>query len=241
MSTQDLEASMRKSVEATQRNFNTIRTGRANSSLLDRISVEYYGADTPLKSLATLSTPDSQTIQIQPFDISALASIEKAIAMSELGFTPNNDGKIIRINVPPLTEERRKEFCKLASKYAEEGKVALRNLRRDAIDKIKKQEKEGEFSEDQSRDEQDGVQKTLDKFIAELEQHLASKYAEEGKVALRNLRRDAIDKIKKQEKEGEFSEDQSRDEQDGIQKTLDKFIAELEQHLATKEADILKV
>ena len=94
--------------------------------------------------------------------------------MSELGFTPNNDGKIIRINVPPLTEERRKEFCKLASKYAEEGKVALRNLRRDAIDKIKKQEKEGEFSEDQSRDEQDGVQKTLDKFIAELEKHLAS-------------------------------------------------------------------
>ena len=177
MSTQDLEASMRKSVEATQRNFNTIRTGRANSSLLDRISVEYYGADTPLKSLATLSTPDSQTIQIQPFDISALASIEKAIAMSELGFTPNNDGKIIRINVPPLTEERRKEFCKLASKYAEEGKVALRNLRRDAIDKIKKQEKEGEFSEDQSRDEQDSIQKTLDKFIAELEQHLATKEA----------------------------------------------------------------
>ena len=175
MSTQDLEASMRKSVEATQRNFNTIRTGRANSSLLDRISVEYYGADTPLKSLATLSTPDSQTIQIQPFDISALASIEKAIAMSELGFTPNNDGKIIRINVPPLTEERRKEFCKLASKYAEEGKVALRNLRRDAIDKIKKQEKEGDFSEDQSRDEQESVQKTLDKFIAELEKHLATK------------------------------------------------------------------
>ena len=146
------------------------------------ISVEYYGAETPLKSLATLSTPDSQTIQIQPFDISALASIEKAIAMSELGFTPNNDGKIIRINVPPLTEERRKEFCKLASKYAEEGKVALRNLRRDAIDKIKKQEKEGEFSEDQSRDEQDGVQKTLDKFIAELEKHLATKEADILKV-----------------------------------------------------------
>ena len=172
MSKQDLEASMQKSVEATQRMFNTIRTGRANSSLLDRISVEYYGADTPLKSLATLTTPDSQTIQIQPFDMGALASIEKAIAMSELGFTPNNDGKIIRINVPPLTEERRK-FCKLASKYAEEGKVALRNLRRDAIDKIKKQEKDGDFSEDQSRDEQDAVQKVLDKFIAELEKHLA--------------------------------------------------------------------
>ena len=102
--------------------------------------------------------------------------------MSELGFTPNNDGKIIRINVPPLTEERRKEFCKLASKYAEEGKVALRNIRRDAIDKIKKQEKEGEFSEDQSRDEQDTIQKTLDKFIALLEKHLADKEADILKV-----------------------------------------------------------
>jgi ribosome recycling factor len=177
MSTKDLEASMRKSLEATQRNFNTIRTGRANSSLLDRISVEYYGAETPLKSLATLSTPDSQTIQIQPFDISALASIEKAIAMSELGFTPNNDGKVIRINVPPLTEERRKEFCKLASRYAEEGKVALRNLRRDAIDKVKKQEKDGDFSEDQSRDEQDSIQKVLDKNIVELEKQIADKEA----------------------------------------------------------------
>ena len=102
--------------------------------------------------------------------------------MSELGFTPNNDGKVIRINVPPLTEERRKEFCKLASKYAEEGKVALRNLRRDAIDKIKKQEKDGDFSEDQSRDEQDAVQKVLDTFIAELEKHLADKEADILKV-----------------------------------------------------------
>jgi len=182
MSQKDLEASMQKSVEATQRTFNTIRTGRANPSLLDRISVEYYGADTPLKSLATLSTPDSQTIQIQPFDISSLASIEKAIAMSELGFTPNNDGKIIRINVPPLTEERRKEFCKLASKYAEEGKVALRNIRRDAIDKVKKLEKEGEVSEDQSRDEQDGIQKLTDRFIAQIEKHLAEKEADILKV-----------------------------------------------------------
>lgn len=182
MSQNDLKSSMQKSVESTQRMFNTIRTGRANSSLLDRISVEYYGAETPLKSLATLSTPDSQTIQIQPFDISALGAIEKAIAMSELGFTPNNDGKIIRINVPPLTEERRKEFCKLASKYAEEGKVALRNIRRDAIDKVKKQEKEGEISEDQSHDEQDQVQKLTDRFIAEIEKHLADKEADILKV-----------------------------------------------------------
>ena len=178
----DLDASMRKSLEATQRNFNTIRTGRANISLLDKISVEYYGADTPLKSLATISAPDAQTIQIQPFDLSAMAVIEKSIATSDLGLTPNNDGKVIRINIPPLTEERRKELCKLASKYAEEGKVALRNLRRDAIDQIKKQEKEGELSEDLSRDEQDKVQKQTDKSIAELEKLLATKEADILKV-----------------------------------------------------------
>jgi ribosome recycling factor len=178
----DLEASMRKSVEATQRTFNTIRTGRANPSLLDKISVEYYGADTPLKSLATISTPDSTTIQIQPFDGSSLGLIEKAIAMSDLGLTCNNDGKVIRINIPPLTEDRRKDLCKLAAKYAEEGKVALRNIRRDGIDRIKKQEKDGELSEDQSRDEQDKVQKLTDRFIASIEKHLAEKEADILKV-----------------------------------------------------------
>ena len=175
MSNQEIESNMRKSVEATQRNFNTIRTGRANPSLLDRINVEYYGSDTPLKSLATISTPDSQTIAIQPFDLSSLALIEKAIATSDLGFTPNNDGKVIRINVPPLTEERRKEFCKIASKYAEEGKVSLRNIRRDAIEKIKKSEKAAEISEDQSRDQQERVQKLTDQFISEVEKHLNEK------------------------------------------------------------------
>jgi ribosome recycling factor len=178
----DLEASMRKSLEATQRNFNTIRTGRANPSLLDKIMVEYYGAETPLKSLATLSTPDAQTIQIQPFDAGSVSLIEKAIAMSDLGLTPNNDGKIIRINIPPLTEDRRKDLCKIAAKYAEEGKVALRNLRRDAIDRIKKQEKDGDLSEDQSRDHQDMVQKVTDRFIVELEKQLAEKEAEILKV-----------------------------------------------------------
>jgi ribosome recycling factor len=178
----DLEESMRRSVEATQRTFNTIRTGRANPSLLDKISVEYYGADTPLKSLATLSTPDSQTIQIQPFDASSMALIEKAIAMSDLGLTPNNDGKTIRINIPPLTEDRRKELCKLAARYAEEGKVALRNVRREGIDRIKKQEKEGELSKDQSHDEQEKIQKLTDRYIAELEKHLAAKEADILKV-----------------------------------------------------------
>lgn len=178
----DLEAGMRKSLEATQRNFNTIRTGRANPSLLDKVVVEYYGAETPLKSLATLSTPDAQTIQIQPFDAGSVAQIEKAIAMSDLGLTPNNDGKTIRINIPPLTEDRRKDLCKLAAKYAEEGKVALRNLRREAIDRVKKQEKDAELSEDQSRDEQDKVQKVTDRFISDLEKLLAEKEAEILKV-----------------------------------------------------------
>jgi ribosome recycling factor len=178
----DLEASMRKSVEATLRNFNTIRTGRANPSLLDKILVPYYGADTPLKSLATLATPDSQTIQIQPFDAGSIGLIEKAIGMSDLGLTPNNDGKVIRINIPPLTEDRRKDLCKLASKYAEEGKVALRNLRRDGIDQIKKQEKDTELSEDQSRDEQDKIQKLTDRFISELEKHLSDKETDILKV-----------------------------------------------------------
>ncbi len=182
MSNQEIEANMHKSVEATRRNFNSIRTGRANPSLLDRINVEYYGTDTPLKALATLSTPDSQTISIQPFDLSSIALIEKAIATSDLGFTPNNDGKVIRINVPPLTEERRKEFCKIASKYAEEGKVSLRNNRRDAIDKIKKLEKSGEMSEDQSHDEQEKMQKLTNRFISEIDGLLSEKEADILKV-----------------------------------------------------------
>ena len=138
--------------------------------------------DRPLKSLATISTPDSQTIAIQPFDNGSMGLIEKAIATSDLGLTPNNDGKIIRINVPPLTEERRKEFCKLAAKYAEEGKVALRNIRRDAIDKVKKLEKDAELSKDQSHDEQDGIQKLTDTFITEIEKYLAEKEADILKV-----------------------------------------------------------
>ena len=178
----DIEQKMINSINHLVDEFSTIRTGRANPSLLDRLSVEYYGTETPLKSLATISTPDSQTIAIQPFDKSSLSLIEKAISTSDLGFTPNNDGKTIRINVPPLTEERRKEFCKLASKYAEEGKVALRNIRRDAIDKIKKSEKDGDISEDQSRDQQENVQKLTDKFISEIETHLADKETDILKV-----------------------------------------------------------
>ena len=182
MNEQNIKLNMNKSLEATQRNFNTIRTGRANASLLDRINVEYYGVETPLKSLASISTVDSQTISIQPFDISCLQAIEKSISISDLGITPNNDGKIIRINVPPLTEERRKEFCKLASKYAEEGKIALRNIRREAIDKEKKDEKEALISLDESRDNQQTIQKITDKFISLIEEKLSEKEKEILKV-----------------------------------------------------------
>ena len=182
MKEQEIQSNMNKSVEATQRNFNTIRTGRANASLLDRISVDYYGAETPIKSLASISTIDSQTISIQPFDLSCIQAIEKAISISDLGITPNNDGKVIRINVPPLTEERRKEFCKLASKYAEEGKVALRNIRRDAVDRVKRDEKEGLISIDESRDNQAEIQKITDKFISLIENKLVEKEKEILKV-----------------------------------------------------------
>jgi ribosome recycling factor len=166
---------MQKTVESTQRAFNTIRTGRANASLLDRIVVEYYGMETPLKSLATISTPDATTIAIQPFDRTSMGAIEKAISLSDVGLTPSNDGQIIRLNIPPLTSDRRKELVKSVAKLAEEGKVAIRNIRRDAIDAIRKQEKSHEISEDESRDLQDQVQKSTDKFIAKIEDLLATK------------------------------------------------------------------
>ncbi|MEB3295728.1 MAG: ribosome recycling factor [Synechococcales bacterium] len=171
----DVEATMKKSVEATVRSFNTIRTGRANSSLLDKILVEYYGSPTPLKQLANISTPDATTIQIQPYDRSSLNLIEKAISLSDIGLTPNNDGSSIRLNIPPLTSERRKEFVKLAEKYAEEGKVAIRNVRRDGVDSVRKQEKAKELSEDEARDLQDKIQKLTDKYVAEVDKVLAEK------------------------------------------------------------------
>jgi ribosome recycling factor len=166
---------MQKAVEATQRSFNTIRTGRANAAILDRVQVEYYGTPTPLKSLAGISTPDSTTITIQPYDRSSLNLIEKAILTSDIGITPSNDGSIIRLNIPPLTSDRRKELVKQAAKMAEEGKVSIRNVRRDAIDSIRKQEKAGEVSEDEARDLQDNVQKLTDKYVQKVEQLLAEK------------------------------------------------------------------
>ena len=166
---------MEKSIEATQRSFNTIRTGRANSSLLDRITVDYYGTETPLKSLANISTPDASTITIQPYDKGSMAQIEKAISLSDIGLTPNNDGQIIRLNIPQLNSDRRKELVKIASKLAEEGKVAIRNIRRDGIDAIRKQEKNHDIPEDEARDLQDQIQKATDKSITKIDELLAGK------------------------------------------------------------------
>lgn len=171
----EAESTMQKTVEATQRAFNTIRTGRANASLLDKVTVDYYGSPTPLKSLANINTPDATTLLIQPYDRSSLSLIEKAISMSDVGLTPSNDGSVIRLNIPPLTSDRRKELVKLAAKYAEEGRVGIRNIRRDTQDFIRKQEKNSEISEDESRDQLDKLQKLTDKYTAKITEILAEK------------------------------------------------------------------
>lgn len=175
MKLSDVESHMQKAVEATQRNFNTIRTGRANATLLDRVMVEYYGSPTPLKSLANINTPDASTITIQPYDKGSMNLIEKAIQLSDIGLTPSNDGQVIRLNIPPLTSERRKELVKMAGKMAEEGKVSIRNIRRDAVDSVRKQEKSSEVSEDESKDLQDKIQKLTDKYIVKIDEILAEK------------------------------------------------------------------
>ena len=171
----DAESHMQKAIESTQRAFNTIRTGRANASLLDRVMVEYYGSPTQLKSLANINTPDASTIIIQPYDKTSLNQIEKAISLSDIGLTPSNDGQLIRLNIPPLTSDRRKEFAKMAAKFAEEGKVSIRNIRRDAVDFVRKQEKNGEVSEDEALDLQDKIQKLTDKYTAKIDDVLAEK------------------------------------------------------------------
>ncbi|WP_278003136.1 ribosome recycling factor [Roseofilum reptotaenium] len=173
---------MQKAVESTRHSFNTIRTGRANSSLLDRVMVEYYGTPTPLKSLANISTPDSSTLMIQPYDKSTLSLIEKAISLSDVGLTPNNDGQVVRLNIPPLTEERRKEFVKQAAKLAEDGRVSVRSNRRQGIEDTRKKEKNGDITEDESRNLQDEIQKLTDKYIKKIDDLLADKEKDITKV-----------------------------------------------------------
>ncbi|WP_102028247.1 ribosome recycling factor [Salirhabdus sp. Marseille-P4669] len=160
---------MEKSIQAYSRQLATVRAGRANPALLDSVQVEYYGALTPLKQLATVSAPEPRMLLITPFDKTAINDMERAILKADLGLTPSNDGNVIRINIPALTEERRKELVKVVRKYAEEAKVVIRNIRRDANDDLKKSEKDGELTEDELRGYQDDVQKSTDNFIRKID------------------------------------------------------------------------
>ncbi|MCR6111088.1 ribosome recycling factor [Bacillus sp. A301a_S52] len=156
---------MNKSVESYQKELSTLRAGRANPSLLDKVQVEYYGMMTPLNQLASITVPEGRMLLIQPFDKSSISDIERAIQMADLGLSPSNDGNIIRITIPALTEERRNELVKLVGRYSEEAKVAVRNIRRDANDELKKLQKDGDLTEDELRRSQEDVQKLTDNTI----------------------------------------------------------------------------
>jgi len=175
---EELRESMDKQIGFLERSFNKVRTGRASISLLDGIKVDYYGAMTPLNQVATLSVPESQQLLIAPWDKSAMGNIEKAIQKSELGLVPTNDGNVIRINIPPLTEERRRELVKLVKKMAEESKIKLRNVRRDANNALKDLEKSNEISKDNYHDYQGEVQEITDDYIKKVDTVLAAKEEE---------------------------------------------------------------
>ncbi|MEG2984800.1 MAG: ribosome recycling factor [Paraclostridium sp.] len=170
-----LEEKMNRTIEALKSEFTTIRAGRANAQMLDKVRVDYYGTPTPVNQVGAISVPEPRTLMINPWDKTAMGEIEKAIRNSDLGLNPTNDGQVIRISVPALTEERRKDLAKQAGKVSEEFKVRLRNERRDANDKLKKMEKEGEITEDDLKKSQDEVQKTTDKFIKEVDALLKTK------------------------------------------------------------------
>ncbi len=174
----DAETKMKKTVDATQHDFSTIRTGRASPTLLDSITAEYYGTPTPLNQLANISTPDARQLLITPYDRAVVGAIEKAIKNSDLNINPVNDGASLRLTIPPLTEERRKEFVKVLGKKAEEGRVAIRNIRRDANDGFKALVKKSEASEDESKRAQDSLQKLTDRYIGEIDRIAHAKEAE---------------------------------------------------------------
>ena len=174
----EFDVKMGKTVDSVKANFASVRAGRANAAVLDRITVEYYGTPTPLNRVAAISSPDPRSLMIQPWDAGLLKPIEKAIQTSDLGINPQNDGKVIRLLFPQLTEERRKELTKQVRKYGEDGKVAIRNIRRDAMDKCKKQQKDGELTEDDLKQCEKDLQTLTDKRCKELDDLTAKKEAE---------------------------------------------------------------
>jgi ribosome recycling factor len=174
----DAEKNMQKTLEVVDKEFASLRAGRATPALLDKIMVQYYGAPTPINQMANISVPEARLLVIQPWDKNTLPDIEKAILKSDLGITPASDGNVIRLAVPQLTKERRTELVKVIKKKAEEGRIAVRNLRRDANDGLKSQQKNGDISEDDLRRLQDEVQKLTDKYIKEIDALLAAKEKE---------------------------------------------------------------
>lgn len=174
----EMEARMNAATDALSREFASIRTGRASTSLLDGLRVDYYGTPTPLNQMASVTLPDARTIAIQPWEASQLKAIEKAIVASDLGITPMNDGKLIRLVMPTLTEERRKQLARTVAKVAEEGRVAIRNLRREANDKLKGMAKDTKISEDDERRGHDQIQRATDRFIAKVDELLKKKEGE---------------------------------------------------------------
>ena len=172
------EEKMKKSIESYKMELDTVRAGRANAKILDRITVDYYGTPTPINQLGTISVPDARTLVIQPWDSSILKEIEKSILASDIGITPANDGKLIRLVFPQLTEERRKELKKQVSKLGEDAKVAIRNIRRDAMDKSKDMKKNSEMTEDEQKASEKTVQDLTDKYIKEIDVITASKEKE---------------------------------------------------------------
>jgi ribosome recycling factor len=175
---QDLETRMQAAVDLLSREFSGVRTGRANTALLDTVRVEAYGAVQPINQVASLSVPDPRTLVIQPWDTSQIAAIEKAILKSDLGLTPSNDGKLVRLTMPTLTEDRRKQLAKTVGKFAEDARVAVRNVRRDANDRLKALAKDKKVSQDEERRAHDQIQKTTDRFIGKVDE-LAKKKEQE--------------------------------------------------------------
>ena len=174
----DHDVKMQKTIDVVMGDFASVRAGRANAAVLDKIAVDYYGSPTPINQVAAISSPDPRTLVIQPWDATLLKAIEKAIQISDLGINPQNDGRVIRLGFPQLTEERRKELSKQVKKYAEGGKIAIRNIRRDAIEKLKAQEKKSEITEDDYKEYEKELQDLTDKRCKQIEEMTAKKETE---------------------------------------------------------------
>ena len=174
----DAESKMQKALDRLDYEYSTIRAGRANPAVLEKVSVDYYGAMTPINQMAAVSVAEARILVIQPWDVSTLKAIEKAILNSDIGITPTNDGKVLRLVFPQLTEERRKDLCKSIKKYGEECKVAVRHVRREAMDKMKAKKKDGELTEDDMKSGEKDVQKLTDKYCDKVDQHVSDKEKE---------------------------------------------------------------